>query len=377
MTVLERVASLRAEGRDVVSLCAGEPSGGAPADVHDLAARAHSDGATLGYTPALGLAELRTAIAGHYRRWYDVDVDPASVAVTTGASGAFLVLFLAAFDAGQRVAVTRPGYPVYGNLLRTLGVEVVEVPVGPRDGFQPSVADLERAAGGRPLHGLVLASPANPTGSMVNEERLRALSGWCRERGALLISDEIYHGITYTGSRGASLAAVDPQGVVVSSFSKYWGMTGWRLGWALVPAALRGAVDGLAGNVALCPPVPAQVAALGAFTERSYAEADARVDALAQARALVLDALPRLGWGPVAPAAGAFYVWAGIAGQLGPHADSVSWCRALLEEASVALIPGTDMDRVDGGTFVRLSFAAGKDAVADAVERIVAFQAGR
>jgi aspartate/methionine/tyrosine aminotransferase len=375
MSVLDRVATLRAAGHDVVSLCAGEPSGGAPADVHEQAARAHAESATLGYTPALGLSELRAALAGHYQRWYGVAVDPASVAITTGASGAFVVLFLAAFDAGDRVAVTRPGYPVYGNLLRTLGIDVVEVPVGPANGFQPTVEDLTAAAGGRPLHGLVLASPANPTGSMVDLERLSSLSAWCRDRGALLISDDIYHGITYTASRGVTLASIDPEAVVVSSFSKYWGMTGWRLGWCLVPEGLREAVDGLAGNVALCPPTPAQVAALGAFTDRSYREADARVAALAHSRDLLLDALPRLGWGPVAPAEGAFYLWAGIAEQLGRHRSSVEWCRALLDDAGVALVPGTDMDRVGGGTYVRLSFAAGTDAVAETVDRIVGWQA--
>jgi aspartate/methionine/tyrosine aminotransferase len=375
MAVLDRVAQLRAAGRDVVSLGAGAPSGGPPTDEHERAARAHAEAATLGYTPALGLPELRAAVAGHYRRWYGLEVDPASVAITTGASGAFVVLFLAAFDAGDRVAVTRPGYPVYGNLLRTLGIEVVEVPVGPGNGFQPTAEDLDAAARGRPLQGLVLASPANPTGSMVDHERMAALSVWCRDRGALLISDEIYHGITYGESRGASLAAIDPGAVVVSSFSKYWGMTGWRLGWCLVPEGLRPAVDGLAGNVALCPPTPAQVAALGAFTDRSYREADGRVAALAHTRAVLLDALPRLGWGPIAPPAGAFYLWAGIGDQLGPHADSVAWCRALLDDAGVALIPGTDMDRLDGGTYIRLSFASGDAALREAIDRIEACQA--
>ena len=383
MAILDRVAALRATGRDVVSLCAGEPSGGAPTDVRELAAAAHAGADALGYTPALGRAELRDAVAGHYRRWYDLEVDPASVAITTGASGAFVLLFLAAFDAGDRVAVTRPGYPAYRNLLHSLGVDVVDVPVGPDTGFQPTVDGLERVTAAHgPLQGLVLASPANPTGSMVDQQELASLTDWCRAHDVRLISDEIYHGITYpddrsaAGARGTSAAALDPAAAVVSSFSKYWGMTGWRLGWCLVPEDLRGAVDALAGNVALCPPTPAQVAALGAFTERSYAEADARIDELAGTRRLLLDSLPRLGWGPVAPAAGAFYLWAGIGDQLGDHPSSVSWCRALLDRAGVALVPGTDMDSVGGGSYVRLSFAAGPAAVTEAIERIVDFQAG-
>lgn len=379
MSILDRIAALRAEGRDVVSLCAGEPSGGAPTDVRAAAARA-LEGDPLGYTPTLGLPALRAEIAGHHRRWYGVEVDPASVAVTTGASGAFVLLFLAAFDAGDRVAVTRPGYPAYRNLLQALGIEVVEVPVGPADGFRPTVAALEAAAAAGPLRGLVLASPANPTGSMVGGAELRALAGWCADRDVRLISDEIYHGITYpsapgaTDARGATAAGLDPSTVVVSSFSKYWGMTGWRLGWALVPEDLRRAVDGLAGNVALCPPAPAQLAALGAFTDRSYAEADARVAGLAATRGRLLASLDRLGWGPVAPAEGAFYLWAGIGEQLGPHPDAAAWCGALLEETGVALVPGTDADRVDGHGFVRCSFAAGTEAVERAVERIVEFQ---
>jgi aspartate/methionine/tyrosine aminotransferase len=383
MAILDRVAAMRAAGRDVLSLCAGEPSGGAPTDVRAWAARLHAGDDPLGYTGPLGLAELRAAIAGHYGRWYDLDVDPASVAVTTGASGAFVLVFLACFDAGDRVAVVRPGYPAYRNVLRALDLEVVEVPVGPDTGFQPTPAHLDAVvAEGGPLAGLVLASPANPTGSMVGPAELAALTGWCAEHDVRLVSDEIYHGITYppggtdADDRGTCAWSLDRSGVVVSSFSKYWGMTGWRLGWALLPEELRGPVDALAGNVALCPPTPSQRAALGAFTDRSYAEADAAVGVLADKRRLLFDSLDRLGWGPVAPVDGAFYLWAGIGAQLGDHPDSVAWCRALLEEAGVALVPGTDMDPVDGGSFVRLSFAASAEVVAEAVERIVAFQQG-
>jgi aspartate/methionine/tyrosine aminotransferase len=382
MAILDRIGVLRASGRDVLSLCAGEPSGGAPTDVRQAAVAALADAPDLGYTAPLGLPALRAEVAGHYQRWYGVTVDPASVAITTGASGAFVLLFLAAFEAGDRVAVTRPGYPAYRNLLHALGVEVVEVPVGPATRFQPTVADLEAAAAaGGALQGLVLASPANPTGAMVDRTGLAALAAWCGAHDVRLVSDEIYHGITYPDDaggpdrRGATAAALDGSAVVVSSFSKYWGMTGWRLGWALVPEDLRTAVDALAGNLALCPPTLAQVAALAAFTERSYAEADARVAGMAEARRRLLASLDALGWGPVAPAAGAFYLWAGIAGQLGGLADSVAWCRALLDETGVAVVPGTDMDSVEGGTFVRVSFSAGAATVDAAVERILAFQA--
>ncbi|MFC7404554.1 pyridoxal phosphate-dependent aminotransferase [Georgenia alba] len=391
MRILDRVAELRAQGRDVVSLCAGEPSGGAPAAVHARAERIHAERADLGYTPALGVRQLREAVAAHYGRWYGLDVDPSRVAITTGSSGAFLLAFLAAFDVGDRVALARPGYPAYRNILRALGCEVVEIDCGPAERFQPTPEALEAAARSGPLAGLVLASPANPTGTMVRRPDLERLSTWCHEHGVRLVSDEIYHGITYPedpadpDARGVCAwevgdAAGDGPGrsaVVVSSFSKYWGMTGWRLGWALVPDDLVDAVDALAGNVALCPPTPAQLAAVAAFTEESYTEADARVAEFAATRSLLLDRLDRLGWGNVAPADGAFYLYADLGDRLGAASDSSAWCADLLEEEGVAVVPGADFDGVNGGRYVRLSLAAGRAAVAEAVERIVAFQARR
>jgi aspartate/methionine/tyrosine aminotransferase len=233
---------------------------------------------------------------------------------------------------------------------------------------------LEQAHAAAPLAGLVVASPANPTGTMIAPDHLAEIASWCRNHEVRLISDEIYHGIT-DGTVPASCAwEHDRETIVISSFSKYWGMTGWRLGWSLVPADLVLAFDALAGNFALCPPVPAQHAAIAAFTKESYREADAAVAAFADARAIVLDAIDDLGWTGVAPADGAFYVYAGIGGQLGPHLDSKSWCEALLEEHGVAITPGTDFDQRDGGTAVRVSLAAGPEAVAAALIRILRFQ---
>jgi aspartate/methionine/tyrosine aminotransferase len=379
MAILDRVAARREAGGEVLSLCAGEPSGGAPADVRALAVELHASDDHLGYTGPLGTADLRRAIADHHGRWYGIDVDPASVAVTTGASGAFVLAFLAAFSAGDRVAVVRPGYPAYRNLLHALDVVPVDVAVGPGTGFRLTTEALDAAVAAHgPLAGLVLASPANPTGSMVPADQFAAIAAWCTTHGVRLVSDEIYHGITYPpggqAGRGTCAWSLDRTSIAVSSFSKYWAMTGWRVGWALVPDDLIGAVDALAGNVALCPPTPAQRVALGAFTERSYAEADAAVEALASKRRFLFDALDRLGWDPVAPVDGAFYLWAGIHDQLGRYPSSPAWCRALLDEEGVALVPGTDMDPVDGGGFIRLSFAGSMDVLAEAVERICSFQ---
>ena len=225
---------------------------------------------------------------------------------------------------------------------------MVELPCGPAERFQPTRELLDAALRDGPVAGLVLASPANPTGTMVDHDQLADLAGWCRDHGVRLISDEIYHGIVDASLAervgvGCCAWQHDRSAVIISSFSKYAGMTGWRLGWALVPEDLVAAVDALAGNYALCAPVPAQHAAIEAFTESSYAEAETAVREFAAARSLVLDAVDDLGWTKVAPADGAFYVWADIADRLGPYPDSVAWCAALLEAEDVAVTPGTGL----------------------------------
>ncbi|XVX22175.1 pyridoxal phosphate-dependent aminotransferase [Actinomycetota bacterium] len=379
MDIIARVSELRAEGRDVVSLCVGEPSGGAPADVSAAAAEIHSGAAPLGYTPALGTQRLREQIAGHYRRWYGLDVDPGRVAVTTGSSGAFSLGFLAAFDAGGRVALARPGYPAYRNILMALGCEVVDIDCGPETRYQPTPELLDEAAEGGPLAGMILASPANPTGTMVDRAELTAISEWCRANGTRLVSDEIYHGVTYpepgaADPRGVCAWETDDDAVVVSSFSKYWGMTGWRLGWMLLPQDLVRPVDALAGNLVLSPPAPAQLAAEHAFTDDSYAACEDRVARFARTRSILLEAAPRLGWGTAAPADGAFYYYADLGPQLARYGTSQNYATALLEEAGVAVTPGSDFDTNHGSRCVRLSFAAGDAAVTEAIERIVAFQ---
>jgi aspartate/methionine/tyrosine aminotransferase len=371
MSILQRVAELRASGRDVISLCAGEPSQGAPVDVRERAAEIMTGDVPLGYSEACGLLALREQLARHYRRWYGLEVDPRQVALTTGSSGAFLLAFLAAFDPGDRVAMARPGYPAYRNILASLGCTVVELDCGPAERFQPTIEALEKAL---PLAGLIVASPANPTGTMVSAQQLATLSAWCVERGVRLISDEIYHGITADASIGSCAWSHHRSSVVISSFSKYWGMTGWRLGWALVPEDLVLPMDALAGNYALCPPVPAQHAAICAFTPAAYEEAERAAARFADARRVALAQIPALGWTDVAPADGAFYLYASVADRLGPYADSVAWCAALLEEHGVAVTPGLDFDRVEGDRTVRLSLAAGPDAVAAAIERILTFQ---
>ncbi|MFB8230935.1 pyridoxal phosphate-dependent aminotransferase [Cellulosimicrobium sp. NPDC055967] len=377
MEVLAEANRLRDAGASVLNLCAGEPSTGASDVVRRRAIELLEHG-DLGYTESLGVPALRRAIAEHYDRWYGVEVDPARVAVTTGSSGGFLLAFLAAFDVGDRVALARPGYPAYKNILRALGCEVVELDCGPETRYQPTVSQLMEAYYGGGLDGLVLASPANPTGTMILPAELDAVATWCADHDVRLVSDEIYHGITYGDPAGASPAAlptaaryVGDGAVVVNSFSKYWAMTGWRLGWLVLPDELVGPVDALAGNVALSPPALAQHAGVAAFSPEGYAAAAENVARYAASRELVLARLDDLGWSRVAPADGAFYVYADVSGD---GLDSVTWCERLLAEAGVALTPGTDFDGVHGGDWVRLSFAAAPETVAEAVERIVAWR---
>lgn len=383
MDILQRVADLRAAGRDIISLCAGEPSGGAPTAVSARAAQIHTSKIPLTYTPSLGLPELRAAIAGHYKRWYGIEVPARNIAVTTGSSGAFMLVFLAAFNPGDKVALARPGYPAYKNILKALGIEVVELDAGSSSHFQPTPELLGAAiAEHGPLAGVVLASPANPTGTMVSRAELAALNHWCGENGVRLVSDEIYHGITYPAPgdadpQGVCAWELEASGVVISSFSKYWGMTGWRLGWALVPDDLIAGVDALAGNVALCPPAPAQMAAIEAFSGQSYAEADAFVAEFSRTRDYILSKVADLGWVDAAPADGAFYFYANLGPALAAFADSNEYCAALLEREGVALVPGGDFDSVHGSATVRLSFAAGYDAVHEALVRIERFQAAQ
>lgn len=369
MDLLAAAAERRRTHDDVVDLLAGQPSTGAPAPVADEAVRLLRSGDPLGYTPATGIRELREAIAAHHGRRYDVDVDPDEVVVTTGSSGGFLLAFLAAFDVGDRVAIARPGYPCYRNVLAALGCEVVEIPTGPDTRFQPTV---DQVAAIDDLKGLVVASPANPTGTMLLPSELAALATWCEENGVQLISDEIYHGIEYAPLDGADALArsaweTSREAVVFASFSKYFSMTGWRIGWMLVPERLRRAVDVLTGNFTICPPVLAQRACLAAFDDATYAELDGHVRRYAGNRRVLLDGLARLGVTDLAPADGAFYAYADV-GHLTD--DSMAFAHELLRTTGVAVATGVDFDTVDGGRYLRFSFAGPGAEIETALERL-------
>ena len=353
---------------DLVNLSAGQPSAGAPAAVR-AAAKAALDGTVLGYSVALGIPELRAAIASAYQARHGLAVDPSDVVITTGSSGGFLLAFLACFDVGDRVAIASPGYPCYRNILSALGCEVVEIPCGPETRFQPTarmLADLDL-----PVHGVIVASPANPTGTVIPPDELAAIASWCEASGVRLISDEVYHGLVYEGAPETSCAwETSREAVVVNSFSKYFAMTGWRLGWLLVPHELLRAVDRLTGNFTICPPVLSQLAAVAAFTPESVAEADALLDHYAANRGLLLDGMRKIGIDRLAPTDGAFYVYADVSHLTD---DSFSFCSKLLADTGVAIAPGIDFDTQRGSAFVRLSFAGPTGDIEEALHRIGAW----
>lgn len=374
MEVLKAVAVRARTHADVVTLCVGQPSTPAPQPVI-AAAHAALAADRLGYTEAVGLLALREAIAQHYADSYGVPVDPDEVVVTTGSSAAFTALFLAAFDVGDTVVVTRPGYPAYRNTLQALGCRVIELDCGPETRYQPTVALLEALP--EPPRGLVVASPANPTGTVIAAPELAAIAAWCEAHDCLLVSDEIYHGITY-GEPARCAWEFSRGSVVVGSFSKYFSMTGWRLGWLVAPASLVRPIELLLGNLNLCAPTLAQLAAVAAFDPGSHTELRRHVARYAANRQVLLDRLPELGIREFAPPDGAFYAYCDVSHLTD---DSTAWCRDVLAATGVALTPGIDFatamsggDRqLDGRRFIRLSFAGTAAEVHEGIDRLVGF----
>lgn len=360
MDVMRAANELAAAGENVLHLEVGQPGTSAPQKVV-AAAQAALQEELLGYTDSLGMPELRKRIAEHYANFYDVAVDPARVIITTGSSGGFLLAFMSAFEPGDRVALAAPGYPAYRNILSALGVEPVLLETTAADRFQPT-PELLQAVG--EIDGLILASPSNPTGTMVGRAELEALVAWCQNAGVRLISDEIYHGITY-GRPAVTAAGLDDDAIVINSFSKYFSMTGWRLGWMVVPEALLRPVECLTQNFFISPPSLSQYAAIAAFD--SDDELNDNVARYARNREILLDRLPKAGFDRLAPADGAFYIYADIAHMTN---DSPEFCRRMLAEAHVAATPGVDFDPFNGHKFVRFSFAGTEDDMLAACDRL-------
>ena len=365
MDVMRAANERMAQGEDVLHLEVGQPGTPAPRGVIE-AARAALERDRIGYTEATGLMSLRARIARHYQETAGLELDPGRVVVTTGSSGGFLLSFLSCFEAGDRVALAAPGYPAYRNILSALGIEPVVLETEAAHRFQPT-PDLLAAAGGR-LDGLIVASPSNPTGTMLDRAAFEALVAYCRERDIRLISDEIYHGITYDAP-AVSVLELSDEAIVINSFSKYFSMTGWRLGWMVLPHDLLRPVECLAQNLFISPPTLSQVAGEAAFDCR--AELDGYVAAYGRNRALLLRDLPQAGFDRLAPADGAFYIYADVTQRTN---DSEAFCKRMLAETGVAATPGIDFDPARGNRFVRFSFAGPEDEIAEALKRLRAWR---
>ncbi|MBY4892402.1 aminotransferase class I/II-fold pyridoxal phosphate-dependent enzyme [Rhodobacteraceae bacterium N5(2021)] len=363
MDVMEQARALEDAGRHIIHMEVGQPGTGAPKAARDRLAAEMAAG-PLGYTVALGRPDLRVGIAALYAEWYGIDLDPARVVLTAGASGAFILAFTALFDAGARVALGEPCYPSYRQILSALSLEPVGLQTHVETRFQPTPDHLTDD-----LDGLIVASPANPTGTMLFKPELTALTNACASRGISLISDEIYHGLQYQG-RAVSALEVTDDVYVINSFSKYFSMTGWRLGWMVVPPDHVRTIERLAQNMFICPSHAAQVAALGALSPEGRAELDQHRMTYAANREILQTGLHEAGLTNTAPADGAFYVYADVSHLTD---DARAFAARILEEAGVAVTPGLDFDKARGAGTLRFSYARATQDIKEGVERLARF----
>ena len=358
------VAAGMASSRDrVIHMEVGQPGTPAPRFAREAALRA-MEGSTLGYTEALGLPELRARIARLYQDWYGLDIAPERVIVTAGSSGAFILAFLSLFDVGDTLALPAPGYPCYRHISSALGLKTHTLVTTERGRWMPYAKEIAELATAGTIAGLLLASPANPTGTMLAPDRLAAIAQTCRARGIWFISDEIYHGLTYEAPARTALHYSD-HAIIINSFSKYFSMTGWRIGWMVVPEGLVRPIERLAQNLFICPPAIAQHAALGAF--EATEELEGHRKAYAANRAILLEELPKAGLTRILPADGAFYVYADISDRA---ASSRELTKRMLDEIGIAATPGNDFDPARGEQFVRFSYAGTTADIAEAARRL-------
>ena len=366
MDVMEAARKAESAGRHIIHMEVGQPGTGAP-KASVMAVERAMRGEALGYTVALGLPALRQRIARLYGEWYNVDLNPARVVITPGSSGGFLLAFTALFDTGDRVGIGAPGYPSYRQILRALDLVPVDLQTANENRLQPVAKDID----GQGLSGLMVASPANPTGTMLNISAMRDLIEAAHAQGASFISDEIYHGIVYEAKAVSALELTD-DAYVINSFSKYFSMTGWRVGWMIVPEDHVRVVERIAQNMFICAPHVSQIAALAAMDATD--ELEANMDVYRANRALVLEGLPAAGFKRIAPPDGAFYVYADVSEMT---RDSRAFASEILEEAGVAVTPGLDFDPVRGHETLRFSYAGSTEDIAEGLERLKTYMAAR
>lgn len=365
MDVLREAKDLGRAGKQIVHLEVGEPGAPAPVAVREAAKRALEVG-RVSYTEALGIPALREAISGWYRSRHGLDVPASRVAVTTGSSGGFILAFLALIEHGGRIGIPSPGYPAYRNILKALGIEAVEIATGAATRFALSAGAIRKAHKETPLSAVLMMSPANPTGVVTPSGEIRRIAETCRELGLWLVSDEIYHGLIYEGEETSALKFSD-EAVIVNSFSKYFCMTGWRVGWLVVPERLIRPLECLAQNLAISVPYLSQVAAVAAF--EAIPELETIKAGYARNRALLMEALPALGLRPL-PMDGAFYAYCDI-GRFSN--DSMDFSKKALHEAGIAITPGLDFDLHEGNRFVRFSYAGSEADILEGVRRLKAW----
>jgi len=360
MDVMEAARRAEEAGRSIIHMEVGQPATSAPhAALQRLARDMHVD--PLGYTVALGRPDLRARISKLYREWYGLDISPERIVVTAGSSAAFQLAFVTLFEAGEKVAVGNPGYPSYRNILKALSLEPVAIDTRAENRFQPTSEEINKV---KNLSGLLVASPANPTGTMLDKQALRGLIETCQARNIAFISDEIYHGIHYE-ERAVSALEVSDEVFVINSFSKYFSMTGWRIGWMVVPESHIRQVERLAQNMFICAPHASQLTALAAMD--CGAELEANLKVYRANRALLLDGLPKVGFSQIAPPDGAFYIYADVSDLT---EDSVVLARDILEKAGVAVTPGLDFDPVRGAQSLRFSYAGATEAMHEGLARL-------
>ncbi len=366
MDVMEAARAAEDAGRSIIHMEVGQPGTGAP-QTAVAAVRDAMDESALGYTVALGLPALRAGIAKTYRTRYGVDLDPNRVVVTSGSSAGFILAFTALFDSGDKVAIGAPGYPSYRQILKAMDLQPLDVPTAVENRLQPVPADFADLD----IAGVMVASPANPSGTMLDHAQMRALIAATQAKGAAFISDEIYHGVEYE-ARAVSALEISDDVYVINSFSKYYSMTGWRVGWMVVPEDHVRVVERLAQNMFICPPHVAQVAALAALDAGE--ELEANLDVYRANRALMLEGLPAAGFDKIAPPDGAFYVYADVSDLT---TDSRAFAAEILDQAGVAVTPGLDFDPVRGAGTLRFSYARSTAEITEGLARLKAFMDAR
>lgn len=366
MKMLDRVNRRKEAGLDTIMLCAGQPSTGAPQAVLDAAHEALTI-STLGYTEVVGDRTLRDIVAQWHSDTYGVTTSADNVIITTGSSGGFVAAFSAVLETGDTVALARPGYPAYRNILQALGAEVVDLVCDASTNFAPTVEMLEELhATGTYPKAVLITSPGNPTGTIIDASELARIAAWCDEHNVALISDEDYHGMSF-GKKTATARQFSDNAIVVGTLSKYFSMTGWRVGWLIVPDQLTEVVENLQASIALCAPAISQLAGRAAFSKEATAELDGHMEGYAATREVLLEELPKSGFDTFATPEGGLYLWVDVSNATD---DSEAWANALVDDIGVAIAPGVDFDPVDGHQWARLSLCCTPDEAREAFRRI-------